>query len=58
MPNPGEGTSARDAMDDFIRHLANRGFAVITRRIRRHFLDEYLHHAEEAAGASISRSAS
>ncbi len=51
MPNPGEGTSARDAMDDFMRHLANHRFTVTTRRIRRHFLDEYLHHAEEAVGA-------
>jgi hypothetical protein len=51
MPAPGARTSARDALDDFIRHLADRQFAVSTRRIRRHFLDEYLHHAQQAAGA-------
>ena len=51
MPTPGERTSARDAIDDFIRHLANHRFTVTTRRIRRHYLNEYLHHAEEAVGA-------
>jgi integrase len=51
MPTPGERTSARDAIDDFIRHLANHRFTVTTRRIRRHYLNEYLHHAEEAIGA-------
>jgi hypothetical protein len=51
MPAPEARTSARDALDDFIRHLADRQFAVSTRRIRRHFLDEYLHHAQRAAGA-------
>ena len=51
MPDPGEGTSARDAIDDFMRHLANHRFTVTTRRIRRHFLNEYLHHAEQAVGA-------
>ena len=52
MPAPGAGDrrSARDAVDDFIRHLAGRQLSVTTRRIRRHFLDEYLQHAEEAAG--------
>ena len=51
MPDPGEGTSARDAIDGFMRHLASHRFTVTTRRIRRHFLNEYLHHAEEAIGA-------
>jgi hypothetical protein len=51
MPAPEARTSARDALDDFIRHLADRQFTVTTRRIRRHFLDEYLHHAQQAAGA-------
>ena len=51
MAEPGERRSARDAVDDFIRHLADGGFAVITRRIRRHFLSEYLHHAQQAADA-------
>ena len=49
---PGEArTSASAAIDDFIRHLASRQFASTTRRIRRHFLDEYLQHAQQAAGA-------
>ena len=53
MPAPGTGDrrSARDAIDDFIRHLAGRQLSVTTRRIRRHFLDEYLQHAGEAAGS-------
>jgi hypothetical protein len=50
MPAPEARTSARDALDGFIRHLAGRQFAATTRRIRRHFLDEYLHHAQRAAG--------
>jgi hypothetical protein len=51
MPAPQARRSAYEALDDFIRHLAERQFAVTTRRIRRHFLDEYLHHAQQAAGA-------
>ena len=51
MPALDARTPARDALDQFIRHLADRRFAVTTRRIRRHFLDEYLHHAQQAAGA-------
>ena len=51
MPTPGERTSARGAIDDFIRHLADHRFTVTTRRIRRHYLNEYLDHAEEAVGA-------
>lgn len=50
MPAPDATTSARDVLDAFIRHLADRRFAATTRRIRRHFLDEYLHHAQQAAG--------
>ena len=50
MPEPGERTSARGAIDDFIRHLASGQMAITTQRIRRHFLDEYLQHAEQAAG--------
>ena len=37
------------AINDFIRHLANRDFSITTRRIRRHFLDEYLQHVQQAA---------
>jgi hypothetical protein len=49
MPAPGD-RSAHEAVDDFIRHLAGRQFTVTTRRIRRHYLDEYLEHARAAAG--------
>ncbi len=52
MPVPDAATSAREAIDDFIRHLADRQFAVSTRRIRKHFLDEYLCHALRDAGAA------
>jgi hypothetical protein len=52
MGDLGERRSARSAVDDFIRHLADGQFAIITRRIRRHFLSEYLHHAQQAAGAT------
>jgi site-specific recombinase XerD len=51
MTELGERRSARGAIDDFIRHLAEGQFAIITRRIRRHFLNEYLQHAQQAAGA-------
>ena len=49
MPAPDAATPAHDAIGDFIRHLADRQFAVSTRRIRRHFLDEYLRHVQQAA---------
>ena len=49
MPAPQPGTSARAAIDEFTRHLAEQGFANSTRRIRKHFLDEYLHHALQVA---------
>ena len=52
MPALNGRTSARDAIDDFLRHLADRRFAVTTRRIRGHYLDEYLHHAQQAAGTT------
>jgi hypothetical protein len=48
VPDP--SASARSAVDDFIRYLADSQFAVSTRRIRRHFLLEYLRHAQQAAG--------
>jgi site-specific recombinase XerC len=44
--------SADKAINDFIRHLASRDFSITTRRIRRHFLDEYLRHVQEAAGTA------
>jgi hypothetical protein len=50
MPALDGRTPARDALDAFSRHLAQRQFAAVTQRIRRHFLDEYLEHAQQAAG--------
>jgi hypothetical protein len=41
---------AHDAINAFIRHLADRQLSITTRRIRRHYLDEYLLHAGQAAG--------
>ena len=52
MPVPGPRTLARDAIGDFAGHLARRRFSSTTQRIRRHFLDEYLRHAEQATGAT------
>jgi hypothetical protein len=52
MPGREARSTAAEAIDDFIRHLADREFAGSTRRIRRHFLDEYLQHAQQAAGTS------
>ena len=52
MADLGERRSAHGAIDDFIRHLADGQFAILTRRIRRHFLSEYLHHAQQAVGAT------
>ena len=46
------GRPADKAINDFIRHLASRDFSITTRRIRRHFLDEYLLHVQETAGAA------
>src|ERR1700687_4661154 len=50
MPVPDAHSPASGAVHDFICDLANRQFSSTTRRIRRHFLDEYLQHAQEAAG--------
>ena len=52
MPVPGPRTLASEAIGDFARHLARRQFSSTTQRIRRHFLDEYLRHAEQATGAT------
>jgi hypothetical protein len=41
---------APNAIESFIRDLAHRQFADASRRIRRHFLEEYLFHAQQAAG--------
>jgi hypothetical protein len=48
MPLPDARTSARDAINDFVRDLADRQFSATTRRIRRHFLSEFLQHAQRA----------
>jgi site-specific recombinase XerC len=52
MPSGEARRPARDAIDAFIRHLSGRQLADTTLRIRRHFLDEYLHHVEQAADTS------
>src|SRR3954451_10665446 len=52
MPSGETRRPARDAIDAFVRHLSGRQLADATLRIRRHFLDEYLQHAERAAGAT------
>jgi integrase len=51
MPAVDARTPAGEAVDGFIRHLSDRQFASSTRRIRRHFLEEYLRHAQQAAGS-------
>jgi len=43
-------TPARDAIEEFIQHLADRGLSASTCRIRRTYLREYLRHAQQAAG--------
>ncbi len=40
--------SAFQAVNDFIHHLSDRQLAATTRRIRRHYLEEYLQHARGA----------
>src|SRR5580698_9094463 len=52
MAAPSADRPARAGIDDFLRHLASRGLAASTRRVRGHFLDEYLRHAEQASGTS------
>src|SRR5437867_4350215 len=48
------GKPARAAIDEFIRDLADRGLSPTTQRIRRRFLQEYLQHAEQAAGTELT----
>ncbi|MGH3166739.1 MAG: hypothetical protein ACRDN0_12725 [Trebonia sp.] len=50
MGVPDASAPAGEAISEFIEHLADRGFAASTRRIRKHFLNEYLSHAQQAAG--------
>jgi hypothetical protein len=56
MPElPSPDSPAQDAVGSFIQSLADRQFAASTRRIRRHFLNEYLRHAlEETRAASMT----
>jgi hypothetical protein len=51
MPVLDANAPARDAIDEFLRHLAGRDLSASTRRIRKTFLNEYLRHAQQAAGA-------
>jgi hypothetical protein len=59
MPASRADTPAQTAIDEFVRHLGEQGFAASTRRIRKHFLDEYLRHAawleDAAAGRTRTR---
>jgi hypothetical protein len=50
MPARHARAPAGEAVDAFISHLAGLQFAGVTQRIRRHFLDEFLDHARQAAG--------
>jgi site-specific recombinase XerC len=52
MPATDSTAPARDAIDAFIGHLTERELAASTRRIRRHYLTEYLRHAQQAALAA------
>ena len=49
MSAPDASTPARDAIDAFLRHLADRDLSATTRRIRKTYLNEYLRHAQQAA---------
>jgi len=51
MPALDASAPARDAIDEFLRHLDERDLSASTRRIRKTFLNEYLRHAQQAAGA-------
>jgi integrase len=52
MPAPDASTPARDAIDAFLRHLADRDLSATTRRIRKTYLNEYLRHAQQAAAGA------
>lgn len=49
---PSSTQSAETAISAFIQDLADRGAAASTRRIRRHFLNEALRHAQRDAGTT------
>src|SRR5947199_175074 len=44
---------ATTAISAFVQDLADRGFAASTRRLRRHFLNEALRHAQHDAGSGL-----
>ena len=50
MSVPDASTPAREAIDAFLRQLADRGLSATTRRIRKTYLNEYLRHAQQSAG--------
>ena len=52
MPVLDANAPARDAIDEFLRHLADRDLSASTRRIRKTFLNEYLRHAQQIAAAA------
>jgi hypothetical protein len=52
MPAPDASTPARDAIDAFLRHLADRDLSATTRRSRKTYLNEYLRHAQQAAAGA------
>jgi hypothetical protein len=52
MPAVRSRTRAGEALDAFVSDLASRHFAEITQRIRRHFIEEFLEHAQLAAGTA------
>jgi hypothetical protein len=51
MPVPDASAPAREAIDAFLQHLAERGLSATTRRIRKTYLNEYLRHAQQADAA-------
>jgi integrase len=51
MPATDATATARDAIDAFVSYLADRDLSASTRRIRKHYLSEYLKHAQQAAQA-------
>jgi hypothetical protein len=57
MPAPDASTPARDAIDAFLRHLADRDLSATTRRIRKTYLNEYLRHAQQSAMADDAEGA-
>jgi hypothetical protein len=50
----GADVTGRAAVDEFLRELGRRGLAAATRRVRGHFLEEFLEHAERAAGGAVT----